>query len=147
MLDKLKQWFDDQFDESTPDDSKAHTLQVASALLLIEIARSDFEQSEQERQTIIDSLTKLYELTPAEAELIYAAAHDESEATLSLQEFTRLIHDECTTAEKQQLMQQLWRVALSDNQLDKYEEYSLRKIADLLYLSHSEFIQAKLARL
>jgi uncharacterized tellurite resistance protein B-like protein len=39
----------------------------------------------------------------------------------------------------------LWQVALADGRLDRFEEYALRKLGDLLHLSHADFIQAKLA--
>jgi len=37
----------------------------------------------------------------------------------------------------------MWEIAYADNQLDKYEEYVIRKVADLIHVSHSEFIRAK----
>ena len=43
------------------------------------------------------------------------------------------------------LLEALWQVANADSKIDKYEEYYIRKIKDLLYLSDQEFIQAKLS--
>jgi uncharacterized tellurite resistance protein B-like protein len=37
----------------------------------------------------------------------------------------------------------MWELAYADAELDKYEEYVIRKVADLIYVSHSEFIRAK----
>ena len=45
--------------------------------------------------------------------------------------------------EKVTLIESLWKVAYSDKQLDKYEEHMIRRIADLLYVSHSDFMQTK----
>ena len=38
----------------------------------------------------------------------------------------------------------LWRVTCADGHVDKYEEYLVRKIADLLYVPHREYIRMKL---
>jgi uncharacterized tellurite resistance protein B-like protein len=37
----------------------------------------------------------------------------------------------------------MWELAFADGDLSKYEEYVIRKVADLIYVSHSEFIRAK----
>jgi len=37
----------------------------------------------------------------------------------------------------------MWRVAMADNALSRYEEHVIRKVADLLYVSHSDFIRSK----
>ena len=45
---------------------------------------------------------------------------------------------------KIRLVEQMWQVALADGDIDRYEEYTIRKLSDLLYLDHSDFMQAKL---
>jgi uncharacterized tellurite resistance protein B-like protein len=37
----------------------------------------------------------------------------------------------------------LWQVALADERLDKHEDYTVRKIADLLYVTHSDLIRIR----
>ena len=66
-----------------------------------------------------------------------------SEST-SLYEYTRLINDLCNYEDKIRLINNLWSIAFADQQLDKYEEYLIRKISDLLHVSHKDFIQQKL---
>ena len=69
---------------------------------------------------------------------------EKSEDAISLHEFTDLINKEWDREKKIKLLQALWDVANADNQIDKYEEYYIRKIKDLLYLSDNDFIKAKL---
>ena len=38
----------------------------------------------------------------------------------------------------------MWAVAHADNEVHPHEEYVIRKVADLLYVSHSDFIRGKL---
>ena len=35
-------------------------------------------------------------------------------------------------------------IAFADGHLDKFEEHVVRKIADLIHISHNDFIQSKL---
>ncbi|MGO1233874.1 MAG: TerB family tellurite resistance protein, partial [Marinobacter sp.] len=45
--------------------------------------------------------------------------------------------------QKQMLLTSIWRVALADGRIDKYEEHLIRRMADLLHLNHREFMQAR----
>jgi len=63
---------------------------------------------------------------------------------VSLYEFTSLINSEYDYAQKVTLIENMWRVAFADHVLDKYEENMIRKTADLIYVSHSDFIKSKL---
>ena len=77
-------------------------------------------------------------------ELINESEKKVSEST-SLYEYTRLINDLCDYQDKLKLINNLWTIAFADKHLDKYEEFLIRKISDLLYVSHSDFIQQKLS--
>jgi uncharacterized tellurite resistance protein B-like protein len=46
--------------------------------------------------------------------------------------------------EKFSVVTALWQIALAEDGIDVMEEHSIRKTSDLLYLSHSRFIEAKL---
>lgn len=76
------------------------------------------------------------------AELINLAKNETNHAT-SLHQFTQLINQYCTTEEKFNLMKAMWEMAYADGNLDKYEDYIVRKVADLIYVPHTEFIRAK----
>ena len=41
------------------------------------------------------------------------------------------------------LIHNMWEVAYADGHIDRYEEHLIRKVADLLYLSHVDFIKSK----
>ena len=63
---------------------------------------------------------------------------------ISLHELTAIINKEYTYSEKKDLIKMCWDIAYSDGRIDKYEDYTIRKISDLLYVKHSDFIKAKL---
>ena len=63
---------------------------------------------------------------------------------ISLQKYIKLINDSYTKEEKVNLINIAWRIARADNEIDKYEEHRIRKISELLYLNHSDFIKEKI---
>jgi len=144
MLSRIQEFFSAQLaPEPGTAGAPAHRLNLATAALLIEIARadSDFDACEQSR--IESLLAHTLELSLEEiAELVRLATEESREAT-SLHEFTRLVNESYSIAEKRRLMEQLWRVAYADGRVDRYEEQLLRRIADLLHIRHSEFVQAR----
>lgn len=117
--------------------------QVLSLVLMTEIALADGEFSADERQHLIDDLQTDYQLTDQQAEQAVQQAKQEVEQAASLQHFTAPLK-ELPYANKTELLENLWRLAYADGQLDPYEESMLRKLADLLYINHADFIKAKL---
>ncbi len=75
--------------------------------------------------------------------LVDAALEQEREA-VSLHPFVRLIIEHFSAVQKRRIIEDMWEVAYADRELDKYEEAQIRKIADLLYVPHKDFIRAKL---
>ena len=120
-----------------------HQKQLAVAALLVEVAMADHQFSEAELQNIGAILKRKFTLSPDELdELISLAKHETNHAT-SLHQFTQLINQYCNQEEKFNLMKAMWEMAYADGDLDKYEDYIIRKIADLIYVPHTEFIRAK----
>jgi uncharacterized tellurite resistance protein B-like protein len=55
-----------------------------------------------------------------------------------------LINDSYDYEQKIELIENMWRIAFSDKRLDKYEDHLIRKVSELIYVSHSDFIKTKL---
>ena len=116
----------------------------ACAALLVETALADKVFNEEELISMQQTLNKVYKVDEKDIEeLINESKKKVSEST-SLYEYTRLINDLCDYEDKIRLISNLWAIAFADQQLDKYEEYLIRKISDLLHVSHKDFIQQKL---
>ena len=71
-------------------------------------------------------------------------ARRETDKATSLYPFTGLINQHFSPEQKAQVVEALWRVAYADGTLDKYEEHLVRKVAELIHVSHSTFIRTKL---
>ena len=145
MIKKITQFFDNKLGFSSKEDESSHEdkLQLATAALLLEIARSDFDIAEEERLSIADSLKTTFKLSESELNELLDLAEQEVKEAVSLHQFTRLIHDNYTPADKKEIIKLLWTVAYADNVLDKYEEALIRKVSDLLYVTHKDFTHAK----
>jgi len=141
MLDALKKIFSSC--EETPP-SKEVLLQRASALLMLEVANADDDYTDAERKSVLENLSHTYNLSDAEAQVLLDAAESEIDDLLSIQGLTRLMVNELEMEDRIYVVEQLWKIAFSDHHLDHYEDHTVRKIADLLYVSHNDFIKAKI---
>ena len=142
MINKIQQFFQkklSQPDEQTTD----QRINLAAAALLIEVARADLEMDASEQNKIVALLQTTLQLSEDDIHSLIALATEESESASSLFEFTTLINEHYSDPQKHVLMEQLWHVAFADNELDKYEEHLLRRIADLIHLPHRVFMQTK----
>jgi len=83
-------------------------------------------------------------LEAAEIQDLIENAEKAVKESTSLYEYTKEVNDNFDYESKTNLVDQLWRIAFADGHLDKYEEYVVRKIADLIHISHNDFIQSKL---
>jgi uncharacterized tellurite resistance protein B-like protein len=146
MLKALRTFFD-QHIAAQPHETHANAerrAQIAAAVLLVEVARSDQNFSDAERQAVLGSVQRKFGLSPAEAEQLLALAELESHAAHDIYQFTSQIDATFQVERKVRLVEELWRAAYSDAVLHEYEEHLIRRVADLLHLSHSQFIAAKL---
>lgn len=121
------------------------SLERLTALLLVEVARSDSDVDEAELAAIARAIQGSSPSIEAEEITdIIATARADADLTISFHEHIRQINKEFDRAQKLLLIEQMWRVAYADGDLDKYEEYTIRKMCDLLFVEHQEFIKAKL---
>ena len=143
LITKLKSLFSG---DATEDETVgARPLELACAALMFEVARADFAVDEAEQRAVYDLLTAEFNLSPEEIESVTEEAANKADAATCLFEFTRAVNELASVDQKRALIGMMWRVAMADNALSRYEEHLIRKVADLLYLPHADFIQAKQA--
>lgn len=140
MIEFLKSLLnDDASNEANGDDSK----RLAAAALLVEVSRSDFEQNASEEKAMAELLTSSLGLNSEKVKLLIEHAGDAVDSATSLYEFTREINDHYSYVEKCELIESMWLVAYADSKIDKYEEHLIRRVADLIYVTHEDFIKRK----
>ena len=143
MLKSIQNIFKRKENE-TATDSKKSELELTYASLLIEVINSDNKFDDRERDKLLEILSSKLDIHKEELDNFTELAQKQSEDSTSLYEFTREINDQYEYEEKVSLITDLWGIAYSDGKLDKYEDYVIRKIADLIYVSHADFIKSKL---
>jgi len=141
MLDKLLKLFDDNRDHS--EQISEEQLRLSTAALLIEVAVIDNSFDQLELQELSTILNREMDLSTADLEQLIEDAHQESKEATSIYQFTRLVNKHISFEQKFKLLTNMWRIAYADGKVDKYEEYIIRKVSDLIYLSHGDFIRAK----
>ncbi len=144
MLNRIKSLFTNpNKDEEVVEGQQ---IAVAAGVLLIEIARADDDVADDEIAIAVNHLKKSFQNNSVKIDDVFTRTiKEKSEDAISLHEFTDLINKEWGKEKKTKLLEALWQVANADSKIDKYEEYYIRKIKDLLYLSDQEFIRAKLS--
>jgi uncharacterized tellurite resistance protein B-like protein len=123
--------------------TESHKPELAAAALLVEIMNDEHDLSPAESESIKNILLDTLLINADVADELLATAKKEVHEATDLFQFTGVINTSYDYEEKVTLIESLWKVAYSDKQLDKYEEHMVRRIADLLYVSHSDFMQTK----
>jgi uncharacterized tellurite resistance protein B-like protein len=146
MIDLIKSFFTDHLDpqSQTSDEQKLKACELASAALMVELMETDHQLDEREHDEFIRVLEDTFSLDHEDLNEVIELAKEEADQATSLYEFTRLINDHYEYPDKVKLIENLWRIAFADEKLDKYEESLIRRVSDLIYVSHSDFIQSKL---
>lgn len=144
MIDAIKRFFDQNFSSTVSEQETTYQLQLATAALFIEMMQQDHEVDDAEKQAVKRVLKQKFELGEAETEELYSLARQEARHATDYHQFTSLIASHFSQEQKIHVIEYLWEVAYADGELHKYEEYMVRRIADLIHVSHKDYLQAKL---
>lgn len=118
-------------------------LDLATAVLLIEVSRADFSQDEVERQRIRALLLQHLSLCEEEIDSLLQNAEEEADRLVSLQHITRMMNEQLDLAGKIRVIELMWQVVYADGVKDAYEEHLMRQVSDLLYIPHEFYIKAR----
>jgi uncharacterized tellurite resistance protein B-like protein len=141
LLQKLKELLGRE--STTVSDVEHRALELACAALMFEVARADFSVETIEQDAVTSLLKEQFNLSADEVFTITEAAVEQADAATCLFEFTRTLNELASAEQKRDLLAMMWRVAMADYALSRYEEHVIRKVADLLYVPHGDFIAAK----
>lgn len=144
MLNTLSDYFSFVIAPSGDKGRPDHRLQLGTAVLLIEVMRSDAECTDPELATILKILKQRFQLTDAEVEKLSGLGHQTATAANDLHQFTSLINRELGPREKIRIIEFMWQVAYADTRISAHENHLMRKIAALLYIPHGDYVAAKM---
>lgn len=143
MIKNIQEWFKNHLEMDNSDTQ--HTIELATAVLLYEVMRADHKFEKIEQDSYRKQLEKHFTLNKSELEALCHLSQSHAEDAADYQQFTRVINDNYDAEGKRAVLDSLWSVAYADHELSPNEDYTIRKIADLLYIPHSQFIQSKLS--
>lgn len=120
-------------------------VELATAVLLMEMSLSDDTIDESERAAVLKSLTRVFPDFEGDLDNLIKQAEVDAAEGVSFHPHVEALNESLSYREKIQVVESLWRVAFADGRVDKYEEHYLRRVCDLLHLPHKAFIMAKQA--
>ena len=126
----------------TADDREA-ALRLATAVLMVDVARADYVFEESEFDRVLSLMQVHFGLSPDQAAELVNLAGNEADELVEVHRFTKLLHEHLNDEEKARIVSLLWQIAYADGQLDKYEDSLVLKISDLLYVSRGKVMQLK----
>lgn len=144
MLRRLQRLLETRL-EAVAEDAPAdeETLRLVTAALLVETARADFDDAPEELVLVRRLVADHFDLDEEATGDLLASASERADDAVSLYEFTRLLNERLDESRKLHVLEMMWKVAHADGHVDKHEEHLLRRVADLLHLSHADFIRLR----
>ncbi len=122
---------------------RSEAIRLATAVLMADVARADYDFDEEEFTTLLDLIQIHFGLSAEDATQLANEASEVAEDLVSVHQFTSLLHKNLSEDEKAEVVALLWRIAYADGRLDKYEDSLVLKISDLLYVSRGRVMQLK----
>lgn len=140
----MKKFFNNLFKKNQLEVSVEDNSVLLSAIaLLLEVSLADEIMDISEVETLKDVLLKEFDVDQTKIDDLISNAKKNQNSSTSLYEFTRKINDDYKFEDKKNLILSMWKIAFADGNIDKYEEYVIRKVSDLIYISHPDFIESK----
>ncbi|MDK1290497.1 TerB family tellurite resistance protein [Pseudoalteromonas umbrosa] len=143
MLERIK-LFLSKLDSSQPAHPAPIDFSAALGALMVEVMRADNDIAPDELKMITQLLKKHCQLDAKSCELIFAQAQQLVDEAIDLHRFVKVVNENTNEEERTEVIELLWMVAFADGKLDPQEDYTVRKLAGLMYVAHGDFIAAKL---
>lgn len=146
MLKTLKDLFDNLCPPAQTSDPAAieHALQLATAVMLVEVMRADATFHAGEREAVLAGLREKFALSDDEALRLTELAEDAARRATDLFSFTSRINERFDMAQKLRMVEHMWRVAYADGHLSAHERHVLWRVADLLHVPQGAYVNARI---
>lgn len=147
MSTGLSGWLKALFGESTDHSDALRRFPpatLAACALLLEVSLADRAEDPEEIVRLKAAMEGAWGISSEALDALVTMARSHLAHSVSLYEHTRILNADLSPMEKVELIRQMWQVAYADGHLDHYEEHLIRRVADLLYVEHRDFMQAKL---
>ncbi|WP_136246785.1 TerB family tellurite resistance protein [Halomonas borealis] len=144
MMQSLQRLFQGMMTPEAASEQAPPSQALATAVLLCEVIRADYRLEEVELTRLSVMLAERFSLSDADAEALVQRACEETESAVDHHRFLRAVRDGCDVAERVELVREMWSLALIDGDKDPLEEHRIRRLAELLYVDHADFIRTRI---
>ena len=145
MLKTLKDLFDSLLPAPGNDtQASEHALQLATAVMLVEVMRADATFHDGEREAVRAALRDKFALADDEAARLAELAQTTAHQATDLYTFTSRIDEHFEMAQKIRMVEHMWRVAYADGRLIEHERQVLWRVADLLHVPQGAYVHARM---
>ena len=146
MLKTLKDLFDSLLPpaQAAAPEAGEHALQLATAVMLVEVMRADTTFHADERAAVLAALRDKFGLADDEAARLAELAETTAKDATDLFAFTSRINDRFEMPQKLRMIEHMWRVAYADGHLSAHERHVLWRIADLLHVPQGAYVHARM---
>jgi uncharacterized tellurite resistance protein B-like protein len=127
---------------ATPNDE--HALQLATAVMLVEVMRADASFHADERAAVLAALRAKFQLAEDEAARLAELAEATARDATDLFSFTSRINEHFEMPQKLSMVEHMWRVAYADGHLSAHERHVLWRVADLLHVPQGAYVNARM---
>ncbi len=141
MLKSLKNIFSS--DVSANNENENTEIDILSGLM-IEAANTDGKITQEELDKISFSLINIFKEDPKNVEQSLTKAFENKDNSKSLYFYTSKLNKSYPDEKKIMLIEVLWEIILSDNEIHDFETNLIRRLAGLLYISDVECGNAKI---
>lgn len=117
---------------------------IALGVLLWVVAQADEKFLPEEKEKVEDILSSYGEISEEDMPIVLRAVEEASISRIDLYAFTSEVGGNLSFKEKTGIIENLFRVACIDQDLDHEEQEAIRKISGLLKMDHKDFIDAKI---
>ena len=139
----FKKLFSTAVDDKSDEQSVEDQLKLATCILMIEVSKSDDDFDIQEQTKIKSLIQNQFKLQTDELEKLFQMCDKKHDSMTSLYEYTEVINKECSYDQKLSIIGSMWDIASADSKIDKYEDFTIRKVSDLIHVKHKDFIALK----
>jgi uncharacterized tellurite resistance protein B-like protein len=121
-----------------------HALQLATAVMLVEVMRADGTLQDDERAAVLAALRDKFELSADEAQRLAELGEATARSATDLYAFTSRINERFGMADKLRMIEHMWRVAYADGHLSANERHVMWRISDLLHIPQGAYQHARM---
>lgn len=118
-------------------------LQIATGVLLLEMAGADQDYAPEEVRTIFSIMEKHFGIADNDTLELMEQADKLRQEPGKLDEFVKVVNENFSDKQKQLILAMIWKVIIADELIEKYEQRFAAELRQRLQLSREQAEEAK----